>query len=143
MALSNEEVNKLKSSLGESRKLEAIVEDPVELPPDFEIIKGKVTESMAEEMCDRWPEESTYELADEFGVSQHCVRYHLEGKADYSHTHVTPRMCAVMREMARDGKSIRDLSERFDCNTSTVHNHVSTNGDGCNCDTNVPRVNYE
>lgn len=89
-----------------------------------------VTKAECKEMNERYANEegaTQASLAEDYGLSQPGVRYHLDGIGDdeCKHPDVSGAECDEMREAYADGDvSQADLAEEFGVAQSTVHLHL-------------------
>lgn len=90
-------------------------------------------------------EHTNRDASDHFGVAEQTVERHRNlwrddtQEARFVGTYITAPRCAVMREMAHDGKTIQWIADWHDVARGTVHRHVAS-GAECQHESRVPRV---
>lgn len=143
--ITQEDKDKLQALNQNQQREDRIVEDPVDLSPEWDVYKGKLTKKSSEEMVQYAKDNTIREAAERYNVSKRTVEVHMQGEIKWANaTHIDSGRCAVMRLMAQDGVTMREIADRFGCDPACVMKHVSatTSRAECKCDTEIDRVDY-
>lgn len=146
MAISDDELEALRAvkegyEEHNGRAENQLLDDPVDNPPtNSDRAPWSVSKKMCEDMRDYLEDHSYRETAEEFGVAKGVAELHSEGgwrECSHKGLAVDPSRCAVMREMARDGWSDRELAARFGYSHAVPNTHITG---ACSHDIRVPPV---
>jgi len=89
-------------------------------------------------------EDNYHAAAEHFSLSRGTIKRHADSHENRECEHgaagIDPRRCSVMREMARDGFSQRELGDRFDVSHGTARYHITGE---CSCEHSVPPAEYD
>lgn len=118
-------------------------DDPVDNPPEKRTKAYSVSERLCQAIRDHLENNSYHETARHFGLNVMTVKRHSTTYTERNCSHesegIDEQRCAVMRGMARDGWSQRELADHFDVVRGTSRYHIVGQ---CSCDHAVPAVDY-
>jgi hypothetical protein len=131
-------------SVNTAEESDEFVQDPVDTAPARRTKAYSVSERLCEAIRDHLEDNGYLATANYFGLNVMTVKRHSESYTKRNCRHETggidAQRCSVMREMARDGWSQRELAEYFDIVRGTSRYHIIGQ---CACNHDTPPVTYD